>query len=196
MSYALNNANAQDSCTGGSSCLDYTWRHVSRSPAFVQSAPFAISTAHTVAVYKRRLTGRPNSAGALAAAIVGSAAMYGSYAIGGLITAFFLSSSILTRLAAPAKLKADSEYKKGGQRDWRQVAANGFVPAVLALAAAIVASWIFVPFLAKACDPTPARIGSDAPSCARTGGAAVAARSRSPRAARARTHKRLPAASR
>jgi uncharacterized protein (TIGR00297 family) len=76
--------------------------------------------------YTRALT----RSGAVAAVIVGSA----FFGLGGwdwsmLLLAFFISSSLLSRLFKRRKLAVDAEYAKGSQRDAGQVLANGGVAA-------------------------------------------------------------------
>ena len=78
--------------------------------------------------------GALTGSGAAAAAFVG-AAIYG---FGGLIWAaalllFFISSSLLSRLFERRAAEAKSTFEKGARRDWGQVAANGGLPAALAI---------------------------------------------------------------
>ncbi|UYN88740.1 MAG: DUF92 domain-containing protein [Anaerolineales bacterium] len=72
--------------------------------------------------------------GALAAVLLGGL----TFGIGGfpaaiVLVAFFVSSSVLTRLFSKRKKALAKTFSKGGQRDWAQVLANGG-PALLALA--------------------------------------------------------------
>ncbi len=78
---------------------------------------------------------------------------------GGVLLAFFISSTLLTRLGTRRKQAANVEYAKGGRRDWAQVWANGGVATALALAGCLgllsrvspeVRSWMFIGSLAAA----------------------------------------------
>ncbi len=71
--------------------------------------------------------------GLLAAAVVGAV----HFAVGGLapavlLIAFFLPSSLLTRLAGPSKKRIQAAFAKGGRRDAGQVLANGGVSSLFA----------------------------------------------------------------
>lgn len=59
--------------------------------------------------------------GAIAAMEVGFATIVSSYAMGGILLAFFVTSSLLTRVSSSMKRRIDAEFKEGGQRDWKQV---------------------------------------------------------------------------
>ena len=72
---------------------------------------------------------------------------FASYAFCGLLLAFFVSSSLLTRVSSGFKKRYDAEHKKGGQRDWVQVACNGGVPSVLACLYIAATSCGHAPFL-------------------------------------------------
>jgi uncharacterized membrane protein len=85
--------------------------------------------------------------GALAAVIVGMSNVMASYAFGGLLLAFFVSSSLLTRFAGSFKKKYDAEHKKGGQRSWVQVLCNGGIPSLLAAWYLCLTASGHVPFL-------------------------------------------------
>lgn len=61
-----------------------------------------------------------NAAGAIAAMEVGFATIFSSYAMGGILLAFFVTSSLLTRVSSSMKRRIDAEFKEGGQRDWKQ----------------------------------------------------------------------------
>lgn len=52
---------------------------------------------------------------------VGFATIFSSYAMGGILLAFFVTSSLLTRVSSTMKRRIDAEFKEGGQRDWKQV---------------------------------------------------------------------------
>jgi uncharacterized protein (TIGR00297 family) len=73
--------------------------------------------------------------GALAAALTGGLI----FGLGGLpwavlLLAFFISSSLLSRLFARRKQALSEKFSKGSQRDWGQVMANGGLGALLAVA--------------------------------------------------------------
>jgi uncharacterized membrane protein len=78
---------------------------------------------------------------------VGFSIIFSSYAMGGILLIFFVTSSLLTRLSAAMKRRIDAEFKKGGQRDWKQVACNGGVPSILALLYGMVTGFSHVTFL-------------------------------------------------
>lgn len=72
--------------------------------------------------------------GALAAFAVG----FFTFAFGGpvftaALLAFFLSSSLLSRIGGARKKRAASGYEKGSTRDALQVLANGLIPSVIAI---------------------------------------------------------------
>jgi uncharacterized protein (TIGR00297 family) len=87
------------------------------------------------AAYQRRSL---SASGAIAAAAMGMV-MYalGSLAWFGTLLAFFLSSTILSKLNPKKKAAAESGYAKGGRRDAGQVAANGGIGLVLCVMYAI-----------------------------------------------------------
>lgn len=79
-------------------------------------------------------TGALSSDGALAAALIGTAA----FGIGGLepavlVIAFFVSSSALSFFGRRRKARLRDMWAKGSQRDWRQVVANGGLAGLLAI---------------------------------------------------------------
>lgn len=76
--------------------------------------------------------------GALAAFVVGALVfgLGGSVAVAALL-AFFLSSSLLSRLGTRRKAAAAEHYAKPGPRDAAQVLANGGVPVLLVVLAAL-----------------------------------------------------------
>ena len=82
------------------------------------------------------------------AVLVGWATLASSFRAGLTLLAFFFSSSKLTRLGDGEKAAVDEEHKAGGQRDWRQVACNGLVPAALAAAAAALTGGMDAPLSA------------------------------------------------
>lgn len=90
---------------------------------------------------------RASTAGALMALFLGFSTIISSYAIGGVLIAFFISSSLLTRLSASMKRRIDAEFKEGGQRDWKQVGCNGFVASIATLAYGLHTGFVQGPFL-------------------------------------------------
>jgi len=79
--------------------------------------------------YKKRSL---SVSGAWSAFVVGWVTCTAEFALGVTLIAFFVSSSLLTRVGGGIKRKTDEDYKEGGQRDWVQVVCNGGVPTVLA----------------------------------------------------------------
>jgi uncharacterized protein (TIGR00297 family) len=87
-----------------------------------------------LAYWKRSLA----FSGAAAACILGTV-MYalGSLAWFGTLIAFFISSTVLSKLKHKRKSAAESGYAKGSRRDAGQVAANGGLGLLLCIAAAL-----------------------------------------------------------
>lgn len=92
--------------------------------------------------------GSLSASGSIAALFVGWATLASSFRAGLVLLAFFFSSSMLTTLGEEQK-QVDEGHKAGGQRDWRQVACNGAVPAVLAVAAAAMTGGMDAPLRAS-----------------------------------------------
>lgn len=65
-----------------------------------------------------------------------------------LLLAFFISSSLLSRLFARRKAALSEKFSKGSQRDWGQVFANGGLGALLAIAFTLLpdSGWPWVAF--------------------------------------------------
>ncbi|CAD7695928.1 unnamed protein product [Ostreobium quekettii] len=82
--------------------------------------------------------------GAIAAFFVGGATMATNCRCGATLLAFFFSSSRLTKLKQERKALL-TEHKMDGQRDWKQVIANGGVPAILSCAIGVLADFKNVP---------------------------------------------------
>lgn len=79
--------------------------------------------------------GALSRSGALAAAATGGMIFgLGGVAWAVLLLAFFISSSLLSRLFARHKAVLDEKFSKGSRRDWAQVTANGGLGALLAAA--------------------------------------------------------------
>jgi uncharacterized protein (TIGR00297 family) len=94
--------------------------------------------------------GALNRSGAVAAAITGGL----TFGMGGLpgatvLLAFFISSSLLSRLFARRKAALDEKYAKGSRRDWGQVLANGGLGALLMVAHRLLPGegWPWVAFV-------------------------------------------------
>ena len=66
-------------------------------------------------------------AGAKAAALVGGATFSASFRAAAVLLTFFYTSSKLTRYCEDRKLD-DESFKKGGQRDWKQVPLRAALP--------------------------------------------------------------------
>eukprot|EP00242_Pyramimonas_sp_CCMP2087_P018507 CAMPEP_0198206958 /NCGR_PEP_ID=MMETSP1445-20131203/10468_1 /TAXON_ID=36898 /ORGANISM="Pyramimonas sp., Strain CCMP2087" /LENGTH=374 /DNA_ID=CAMNT_0043879835 /DNA_START=298 /DNA_END=1422 /DNA_ORIENTATION=+ len=82
-----------------------------------------------------------DTSGAISAFFVGWITCFASFAMGVTLIAFFISSSLLTRLRSDIKKKTDEEFKEGGQRNVVQVLANGGLPTLLA---AVIAALPFM----------------------------------------------------
>lgn len=98
-----------------------------------------------IAYLRRSLSG----SGMVGAMIVGTL----TFGLGGLswamvIVAFFVSSALLTHYQAGRKRAAAEEFAKGGTRDFVQVAANGGVAVLLALASLLLPQWRSIIFAA------------------------------------------------
>jgi uncharacterized protein (TIGR00297 family) len=77
--------------------------------------------------------GSLSRSGAVAAVLVGTVAIAAGWSWGALLVAYFISSSLLTRVGAAAKARRGSGIvEKGGARDATQVLANGGVFALAA----------------------------------------------------------------
>jgi hypothetical protein len=88
------------------------------NPAAQAAGSCALALAIAARGYRRSSL---SASGALAAWVVGWATLGSSFRAGVSLIAFFLVSSQLTRLGDDAKA-VDEDHKKGGQRDWVQVA--------------------------------------------------------------------------
>lgn len=81
------------------------------------------------------LAGALTLSGLVAAWLVGAMTFgFGGWQVAGLLIAFFVSSSALSRLAGRRKSQVQADFAKGGRRDWGQVVANGGWAAIMALA--------------------------------------------------------------
>lgn len=79
-----------------------------------------------------------SASGAVAAALIGWATLAPSFRAGLVLLAFFFVSSKFTELREEEKAVDDSHKSGGGQRDWKQVACNGLIPAILTVTAGIL----------------------------------------------------------
>jgi len=70
-----------------------------------------------------------------AAAIITGIAIYAGFGVRGLILlgVFFASSSLWSKYKSSQKIRIEEKLAKGSRRDWRQVAANGGLAAVLGI---------------------------------------------------------------
>jgi uncharacterized protein (TIGR00297 family) len=85
--------------------------------------------------FAARRAGALAPSGALAAVVVGTAAVAAGWEWGALLILYFVLSSLLSRAGAPAKaMRTAGIVEKGGARDAIQVIANGGVFALCALA--------------------------------------------------------------
>lgn len=101
---------------------------------------FALLTAGAIALAARAARAL-TTGGALAAAFVGTASIVAGWSWAALLLAFFISSSLLSRVGGTLKEeRLEGIAAKTGERDAVQVLANGGIFAALALAAAI-APW-------------------------------------------------------
>lgn len=106
-------------------------------------AAIVLAVTISFAAYKTRSLSR---SGMYAAALVGAL----HFALGGLVPAmlliaFFLSSSLLSRLGGAPKRQVGAAFAKGGQRDAGQVLANGGLAALFAALYGLRAEtfWLF-----------------------------------------------------
>jgi uncharacterized protein (TIGR00297 family) len=94
-----------------------------------------------VIAFAARAASTLDTAGAVSAVIIGTAITAGLGAAGlVLMIAFFVLGSAATRLGHARKVARGIAQEKGGARGWRNAWANGGVPAVLALMAAMAPS--------------------------------------------------------
>jgi uncharacterized protein (TIGR00297 family) len=83
--------------------------------------------------------------GALAAWFVGAITFgFGGWQAAGLLIAFFISSSVLSRLAGRRKTLVEADFSKGDRRDWGQVLANGGWAGVLAVCSSMDGSQLWL----------------------------------------------------
>ncbi len=88
--------------------------------------------------FAARRAGSLSTAGAIAATLVGAAAVAAGWEWGALLVLYFVTSSLLSRLGADEKARrSGAVVEKGGARDAVQVLANGGLFAVCVLAASI-----------------------------------------------------------
>jgi uncharacterized protein (TIGR00297 family) len=89
--------------------------------------------------------GALNRSGAIAAWIMGTATFgFGGWGAAGLLIAFFVSSSGMSRLAKSRKGKLVADFAKGGRRDWGQVIANGGLAAASAAAYGVLGGQVWI----------------------------------------------------
>ncbi len=93
--------------------------------------------------------GALSPSGALAATLVGGLIFgLGGLSWAALLLAFFISSSLLSRLFSRRKAALSEKFSKGSRRDWGQVLANGGLGALLAVGWAALPgqAWIWVAY--------------------------------------------------
>ena len=112
-------------------------------------AGFLLAALIALAAYRTRNLSRSGAWGALATGTI-------IFGLGGwqwavVLMAFFISSSLLTRLFGKHKVGLNEKFEKGGQRDLGQVLANGGVASLFALlnAAFPDSSWTWAGFAAS-----------------------------------------------
>jgi uncharacterized protein (TIGR00297 family) len=99
------------------------------------AAGFALACAISFIAWRARALSR---SGALAAIVVGTAALAGGWSWGALLFAFFVTGTALSRAQRENKLRrTESVVAKGGTRDAVQVLANGGLFALAALASLV-----------------------------------------------------------
>jgi uncharacterized protein (TIGR00297 family) len=109
-----------------------------------------LALAGIIAVVARR-TGVLSASGAVAAIAVGTACMTAGWSWGGLLIAFFVASTLLTRSGAARKVaRTEGIVEKAGERDAVQVLANGGVFALAALGTIVAPWWGWMPLGAGA----------------------------------------------
>jgi uncharacterized protein (TIGR00297 family) len=112
-------------------------------PAVYVIAIILINTAFALFAYQRRSL---NPSGAVGTFITG-AVIFLFFGFGGwvVLIVFFVTSSVLTHVARPwAKKVADGIQKKGGERDYMQVIANGGPSTLSALLYGLTGNEIFL----------------------------------------------------
>jgi uncharacterized protein (TIGR00297 family) len=98
---------------------------------------FGAVAAIAIAALARR-AGSLSRSGAIAAAVIGAAAVAAGWNWGALLVAYFVSSSLLSRLGRPRKrLNTAGMIEKAGPRDAIQVLSNGLPFAILATSWAV-----------------------------------------------------------
>lgn len=107
-------------------------------PGFPQRIAVGLAANAAIAVLAWR-AGAIDRGGALSAIVIGTAITAGLGLAGlAVMVAFFVIGSAATRLGYRVKAARGIAQEKGGARGWRNAWANGGVPAVLALMAALV----------------------------------------------------------
>jgi len=110
---------------------------------------FVFATVIAVLAYRARSLSRSGAWGAL---LVGTVIFgLGGWRWAVLLLAFFISSSVLTRLFGKRKASLNEKFDKGGQRDIGQVLANGGIASVFAGLSYFFpqASWTWMAFAAS-----------------------------------------------
>lgn len=79
-----------------------------------------------------------NSSGSIAAIFVGFSTFAVSYRFGFLLIIFYYTSSKLTKVKEDIKAKLESDYAKGGQRNWIQVFANSILATLASISFIVI----------------------------------------------------------
>ncbi len=110
------------------------------TPTLRAALGFVVAAAIAAAARRARAL---SPSGAVAAVLVGTAAVAAGWDWGALLVAFFVASSLLSRVRREEKAAADGIAAKGDERDAVQVLANGalFALAALGYACAPDAAW-------------------------------------------------------
>src|SRR3954469_35884 len=107
------------------------------SPRVIERVLAGGSRGPVVALAAHR-AGSLSRSGAVAATVIGTAAVSAGWAWGALLIIYFVASSLLSRFRSREKAaRTKGMVEKGGQRDATQVMANGGVFALCAVAGAL-----------------------------------------------------------
>ncbi|KAG6388447.1 hypothetical protein SASPL_149873 [Salvia splendens] len=91
-----------------------------------------LSAAISIRSYRKKSL---DLSGALSGFVVMTIHFAVNYRFGALLLAFFVSSSLLTKVGEDKKKKVDADFKEGGQRNWIQVFCNSGIATILVLIA-------------------------------------------------------------
>lgn len=107
---------------------------------------FLLSSIVAFAAYFKHSLSR---SGLIAAIVLGTSmfyagAVYESYVIWIALISFFITSSVLTKYRATDKVQYTKTHEKSGNRDYQQVLANGLLPLLFAVIAALTGELFYV----------------------------------------------------